>query len=137
MAAIYMWIANWELYTTTIYPIESREAIDFTIDLDSGTMYLIPEDDMDIGGTFISASLLVILLSTSEQDDSMDIDGTFISATLSIILLDSPEQDDVMDIGGTFISASLDPILINSFHPDEALDFTIDLDPSNCSMTAA
>jgi hypothetical protein len=123
------------LVTSTLYPIEVKEALLFAISLSSGAMYPINEDQMDLGHSLTSGTLRLILKTTGPYEDQMDLGHALSSGTLRQILKSTGPYEDQLDLGHSLTSGALDQILIETTAPEEALEFSISLDSSNCSMT--
>lgn len=139
MAAIYQWFIGditYELYTTTLYPLEATEGLTFTIDIDLGEMHEISSDSMDQTMSLVSMVKVDGLLLAPEQDDELDQVMTVVSIDKYIGLLLAPEQNDQLDQVMTLLSMTLDQKLITAYSPDEGIELDIDLDSSNCSMDA-
>jgi hypothetical protein len=112
-------------YTTTPYPIEVIEEMQFGIDVSGGSLSLVPEDDAETA----------ILLDYGPDEDDVDYGHTLTSIVLTEILLDyGPDEDDA-DYGHTLTSVTLTNKLVEADTPDEELDLGCDIKPSACSMT--
>jgi hypothetical protein len=114
MAAIYQWfVGDIEVLTTTLYPIEVQEGLNFTIDLDYGNMRNVDNDDYIFAG------------------------GGFEDAYSTPILLTGPEPNDDYIMSYGFDDAYPEDKLVIAYTPDQGLIFTVDLDSANCSMIDA
>jgi len=134
MAAIYQWFVGKEVvYTTTLYPLEAGDALDFTVTLEEFSMSALPEDFMEFGVTFLSGLLEDILIEWGPPDDAVDFGVTFVSGLLETILIDWGPPDDYGEFGVTFISGLLEDKLVEIYAPDEALNMAIAL--HSISMT--
>jgi hypothetical protein len=136
MAAIYQWFDFLEEeYTTTLYPVEVVELLEFTCELEGGGLYNIIEDEVDINGNLLSAELYQILISTTSPYDDADIDGDLLSADLYQILISTTSPYDNADINGDLLDCTLLDLLVIVDTPDESLQLDMELYPSGCSMT--
>ena len=137
MAAIYQWFPTGQLMylTTTPYPVDINDRMEFSVTLDIGGMYLIPNEGLDATMTFMSMDLQQILKSTGPYYDAFDASMTFMSMDLRQILKSTGPYYDAFDSTMTFLSMDLVAKLVTIDTPDEALSTTIELSTADCSMT--
>jgi len=128
MAAIYQWFPGGGIFlTTTIYPAEATDTMDFSASLVYGLMLPILPDPMDGNVESLSGSITVVLLSSGPHDDP--IDGRVISLTGSItaVLLSSGPHDDPMDGRVISLSGSITPKLVEAVLEENAMDIGVSL----------
>jgi hypothetical protein len=119
--------------TTTLYPLEAQDAIEFSVTLAEGALWPIPVDNMDLGVEFLSGTLTEILLETPVNEDNMDMGVNIINGVLVTILLDIGPYPDDMNLGVTFVDGLLEAKLVSIYAPDEALEMSVTL--ASGSMT--
>lgn len=137
MAAIYQWFPTGQLMflTTTPYPIEVIDGLEFNVQVGFGGLYLIPNESIDIGATMVSMDLRQILKETGPYYEELDIAQTMVSMDLRQLLKTSGPYYEQLDISQTFISMDLVAKLVTVDTPDEALEMNIELSTGECSMT--
>ena len=137
MAAIYMWIEMYEEeYTTTLYPLETQDAIVVSIAFEDGYMEYTDFDPVAFGTDLVSITVLVILLDAPEQTDSISQGTDLASIVIYKILLDAPEQTDSISQGTELVNITVDAILITTYMPDQGVITSANLDSASCYMTS-
>ena len=136
MAAIYQWFEGGDVvYTTTLYPIEEREGVNFNISL-LDAYYLPAEvDEYNFTCEFLSAGTLQVLLDGSAEDE-YNFTVSFEEANITQILLDSAAEDEYA-FTCEFLGGGLQiiVIVITGYSPDQGLILGIDLDTANTTLT--
>lgn len=137
MAAIYQWFPTGQLMflTTTPYPIEALDSFDFSVTLDLGGMYLIPNEGFDSTMTMMSMDLRQILKTTGPYYEAFDSTMTMMSMDLKQILKTTGPYYEAFDSTMTFLSMDLVAKLVTIDTPDEGMAVSITLSTSDCSMT--
>ena len=84
MAAIYQWFpsGDWIILTTTLYPVEFSDSLNFSVDITGGELRPIPGDEYNQTSDLLGAELLTILLSHGPDDIPYDQSGTVLAADL-------------------------------------------------------
>lgn len=137
MAAIYMWpVEDQIILTTTLYPVEVVEGLQFGISLDSGRMEPIPMDYLEytqdiIGGSYIQKRWFYTdgpYIESLEYTQDI-IGGSYIQKRWFYV--DGPYEESVeytQDvIGGTYIRKK-----IEADSTDESLQLSVTI--GTCSM---
>jgi hypothetical protein len=138
MAAIYQWfVADVQVWTTTLYPVEAVEGLKFSIDVKGGLMWTPPEEDYAFSYGFDGAAHQQILLTGPIEEDDYGFACGFVSAGHTAILLVGPTEEDDYAFSYGFSDAEIINKLITTYMPEQGLIFTIDVDSANCSMTDA
>ena len=136
MAAIYMWIEDQEvIVTTTLYPIEVIDGVDFAISLVSGLTQEVIEDAYDFSVTVLDVGLIEVLISEGPFDDAYDFSVTVLDVGLEQVLISEGPFDDAYDFTVTVLDVGLELKLVTGLMPDEGIDFAISL--VSGSMTPA
>jgi len=120
-------LPNLVVATTTPYPIEAVEALDFSVTLESSLFMTIPFAEFDVSFAFQSGTLEQILLSAPTQTADFDTSFTLNTAVLNDLLLVISPQEAAFDTSFAFLSGELVSKLVSAFAPDEALDFSLSL----------
>lgn len=137
MAAIYQWfIADAQVFTTTLYPIEATEAMELSIDFDVAYLEEVPADQLTHGVTMLEVTIREALLYAPEQIDEITHGVTLLEVSIRPGLLEAPEQVDYLTHGVTMLEVTIEMVLITVYTPDEAMDIAIALDTGSCSLTA-
>ena len=113
--------------TTTIYPIESPEALAMSIALDEAVMSPISEDAVDTSNAFLGAVMVETLISTDPIDDAVDTSNAFLGAVMNQTLISGGPYDDAVDTDNAFLGAVMEDKLVQVYAPDEALQMSIAL----------
>jgi hypothetical protein len=71
--------------TTTLYPLEAQDALEFSVTLAEGSMAPIPEDNMDHGATFLSGTLEDKLVSYEMEPEGMDLTIAFTFGEMTVL----------------------------------------------------
>lgn len=142
MAAIYMWFDGTIVYTTTLYPVDATDAIDFGGTLASGSMQEPPNDDaqysegVPLNGTYIQ--LRWFYSYGPESDDAqysegVPLDGTYIQ--LRWFYSYGPESDQAQWVEGVPLDGTYISKRVWADSPDEKIDFSC-APTTSCSMDA-
>lgn len=138
MAAIYMWFQIYEEeYTTTLYALESDDALLISADI-GDDLYMAPidEDAMTVSHELLAVSTQVLLLDAPEQEDDITVSHQLTDIVVTPLLLDAPEQEDDIQVSHQLMDLTVDQILITTYFPDAGQHITADLIPGSCYMTA-
>jgi hypothetical protein len=135
MAAIYQWFPTSEVtYTTTLYPIEAKDGMNFAFDIDIGGLTDVAVDPARYNPDFMGAWKAEVLFDTSlDEDAQYAAHITGIGKGLS--LEEAGPFDEEGEYAAHFIDAFKEHKLIRGWMPDEGMDFAFDLDTANCSLT--
>jgi hypothetical protein len=110
--AYFQWgedVALTQTLTTTLYPLQAQDAIEFSVTLAEGNLAPIPNDNMDHGATFTSGILLAAL-NSGPYPDSMDHGWSFTSGLLEDKLVQVYAPDEAIEMSVTLASGSMTPI---------------------------
>lgn len=138
MAAIYMWMQrDLQVFTTTLYPLEVIDAVQFQFDISSASMSPIPQDSLTLSANLIAVTLNQILLSYGPGQDELDISANLIGVILNQILLSYGPGEDELDISADLIEVELLQILVTADTPDEKLQLAFDINATGWLLTPA
>lgn len=137
MAAIYMWIDQEVIVTTTLYPIEVIDGIDLSISMVSGNMAPVPNESLDVGApALVSVYMEVVLNELPIEDEALDITVAVPVVYMEMVLYALPVEDEALDVlVPAVIDVTLESLLVTGLMPDEGIDFAISL--VSGSMTPA
>ena len=110
MAAIYQWYENGILYTiltTTLYPGELLDGVEFDISLVDGYLLPIALEAVEFGFSFIAGNIETILLSTGPHDEAVEFGFSFIEGNLEEKLVEAVIEDHALDFTIALINGSL------------------------------
>lgn len=132
MAAIYQWFVNKAVVvTTTPYPIEVIESVEFDADVGAFNMRDIYGDDLESGWSFTTGELRVLLKSYGPDSDDVDSSWSFTTGEMRVLLREyGPDSDDV-DVAWSFDAASLVLKLIQTQIYPHGLDMAPQLNSIN------
>ena len=129
--AYFMWGAGTSVQsltlTTTLYPIEVVDQMDFSASLVFGGMSPIPKEALDMGASAISANLETVLFQIGPYDEALDMGVAAVSANLETVLFQIGPYDEALDVSVSAISANLTTLLVSALMPDEGIDFSVAL----------
>ena len=137
--AYFMWGAGTseqsEILTTTLYPLEEIDGIEFTVDLLAGAMRAIPNDDAAHHSVFIGGDIRQIRLEQTVPGDDAAHHSVFVGGDIRQIRLEQTVPGDQASHHSVFIGGDIRPKLITIYAPDDGIEMTVDLFPANCHMT--
>lgn len=138
MAAIYMWFQrDVQYYTTTLYPIETTDGIQFSISVDATTMGNIESDTYAFSYGFLGGSIDQILLSGPTPEDLYSFSYGFMDAYIDQILLFGPTSEDTYTFSYGFMDAVLEDKLITTYAPDQGITLACTVDSAAWYMDPA
>lgn len=126
MAAIYQWYEDLGvILTTTLYPIEVVDAVQFDgASLTSGYLWNMPTDAIDHGTPqLVAAQLDHIRIEFTADPEAIDRSWSLVGAQLDHIRIEFSTDPESIDIGWALVNAGLDSKKVVAYHPDEAVDF--------------
>ena len=139
MAAIYMWIEDQEvIVTTTLYPIEVIDGVDFGISMVSGSMAPVPNESLDVTApSVLSVYMEVVLNELPIADEALDVSAVdIVDVYMEMVLFALPVQDEALDVTAVAVlDVTMESLLVTGLMPDEGIDFAISL--VSGSMTPA
>ena len=134
MAAIYQWFeTNIQELTTTLYPIEVVEGMQFSVEMTEGSMRQASFDHMSVGHDAVSGTLVQVYQEDGPYDDHMMMDHDAVSGVLVQVYLSDGPYDDHMSVSHDAVSGVLANGLIYALMPDEGMMFGLSL--TDASMT--
>jgi hypothetical protein len=139
MAAIYQWfegIVEVQIWTTTLYPLETADALKFDVDINVASLDAIESEYIELGMTLLSMDVVPTLISGSMDDDYLELGMTLISLDVELILITGSMDEDFLELGMTLVDMDVIPKLITIYSPDQGLIMDVDLDTANCSLDA-
>lgn len=113
--------------TTTLYPIENEDALEFAASLLGGDFRTIPMEDLDVFFHLQYGDMHSILISTGPYGEALDVTFTMAYGTLYQILKTIGPKNEAMDVSFHLQYGDLDAILVTADTPDEALEFSASL----------
>jgi len=137
MSAIYMWFQIYEEeYTTTLYPLETQDALLMSVDMgNSNYMAPIDFDQITFASELTAIVVRPLLLSAPEQNDEIEFHHELVSIVVRPLLLAAPEQNDEIAFGHELVDIIVRTILITTYMPDQGILLGIDMVPGSCYMT--
>ena len=123
------------LLTSTLYPVEVIDGLDFSINLTSGHMLKTFDEPATNTMSLVSGKLLPTLLTAPIQEEAAINSMELVYGDLYTTLTTAPTVDEAGTNSMELISGDLKNNLIFALTPDEGLDFVIVL--TSGSMTAA
>lgn len=127
--------SNLQVVTTTPYPIEAVEGAEFSVDLHSGIMQPIVQDQFTHEGDIDDWTLTDIRIESGPHDDSFTHTGDIEDWILTDILITTGPHDDDFKHEGDLIAWVMEDKLVTATAPPEGAEFLIACDESNCTMT--
>jgi hypothetical protein len=116
-----------QILTTTLYPAEATDAMEFGIALIAGLMEVVPEEDLEFNFAVLDGDILSILLSTGPHDEALDFNFAVLDGDIELILLSTGPHDEAMEFNFAVLDGNVESKLVEALMPDEAMDFTISL----------
>jgi hypothetical protein len=125
-----------QILTTTVYPLETAEALQLSIAISDETeLQPVPVDDGQYGFDVLGVTLTQTLISTEIQDDDGQYGFDVLGVTLSQILIAAGPFDDDGKYGFEVLGVTLEEKLVTVYAPDEALQLSIALDEDAWTLT--
>ena len=116
-----------QILTTTLYPIEQTEGLEFGINLQDGWLLNWPNDDLDTTFSVVDGNMQEILLNYGPDNDDLDTTFSVVDGNLQIVLLNYGPDNDDLDTTFSVIDGNLYPKLVVVDTPDEGLEFGLSL----------
>ena len=136
MAAIYQWFTGKEIVvTTTLYPIEIVEGMNFGVALTYGDMWPINQDETTASWDFLSGNMAQILHELPVEEDETEATWDFLAGNLIQILNELPVEADETEATWDFIEGFMEQLLVETWIEDSGMLIGIAVKPSLCSMT--
>ena len=115
------------ILTTTLYPIEEAEGLDFGLSLESGWLLTWPNDDLDVSFSVVGGNMQPILLNYGPDNDDLDVSFSVVDGNMQLTLLNYGPDNDDLDVTFSVIDGNLEPKLVTVDTPDEGLSFGLSL----------
>lgn len=124
MAAIYQWFVSGEfLFTTTVYPIEALDQLNWSASISGGATFGVAQDAAQFFMQVLNGELEAILYTTGIQNDDMDFTVTPLDSAMDQILFSTGIDVDELQFAATPIDSTMDLALVkHDVQPYEALD---------------
>lgn len=129
-------LAGQFLLTTPPYPLEQIEYLELSCNLTSGSMDLVPTDEVDTDFAPTGGTMPQILNDRTVGPDEVDTDFAPTGGTMPQILNDIDVGPDEVDTDFAPTGGTLDELLVTIHTPDEAIQWNCTLRDGECSMTA-
>jgi hypothetical protein len=124
MAAIYQWfVEDLQILTTTLYPIEVFEKLQFGISLVSGNMTAVPLEDFIFDILPLGGNIESVLYTTPLHDEAFEFDILPISGTIQKILYQTPMHDEAFEFDILAVQGNIREALVPALMPDEGMRF--------------
>jgi hypothetical protein len=125
MAAIYQWFTpeDLEILTTTLYPIEVFEKIQFGASLVFGSMVAVPLEAYSFGVIALGGNITPVLVTTPLHDEAYDFIVHPLGGNIAKILLTTPTEDDAYSFGVIPLGGNITESLVKVHMPDEGVGF--------------
>jgi hypothetical protein len=111
------------IITTTPYPIEIFEEMQFGCSLIFGSMNQVELEDYEFSIEALGGNIVQILLAAPIQDEAYDFEIEALDGDIWVILLATPIQDEAYGFGIAALDGSVTPALVSALMPDEGLSF--------------
>lgn len=126
MAAIYQWYEDLGvIFTTTIYPIESQDAITFSVSFQGGYLNVPEEDFWQWSQSMVTGDLLQVYLPIPEQSDEWKWVESITTADLIQAYLPLPEQTDEWNWVESMVSGDLLLALVKVDTQTDGMTFAV------------
>ena len=136
MAAIYMWFQrDVQVLTTTLYPLEVVDAVQFSFDIEDASMSLIPQDELGYSADLLGVTLTEILLTYGPLQDQVYYGADLLAVSLNTILLTHGPVNDELFISSDLLDVNLISLLVTVDTPDEKLQLDFDINATGWHMT--
>ena len=136
MAAIYMWFEHeLQIWTTTLYPIEVNDSLQFACNLTYGEMRIVQVEEIDLSSDLLAITIEAILLDYGPDDVPFDLSSDLLSITIEQILFTYGPDDVAFDQSSDLLSITIQDKLVIADTPDERLQLGCNVNPSGCSLT--
>lgn len=128
MAAIYQWIVDdGVVVTTTLYPVESSDGVEFSVDLGLSILREIHNSDMSVTVNAIGGTLDTVLLSVNVGPTDMSITTVPLDGELTTILNSRDAGPTEMSVSTMPLDGILDTQLVTIQAPPRGAEFSITL----------
>lgn len=133
MAAIYQWIIVDDVtVTTTPYPIESSDGVEFSITLGLSILREIQNTDMSIKTVPLNSEMTTVLLSVDVGPTEMSIKTLPLESVLTTILNERTADPTELSIKTLPLDGMMQKQLVTIQAPPRGAEFSITL--GNCSL---
>jgi hypothetical protein len=116
-----------QVLTTTLYPAEALDGMEFGISLVSGLMRPIPNEDLSFSYGVVSGDMSQILLVAPIADEALEFSYGVVSGTLEEVLIVTGPHDEALEFSYGVVDANMEDKLVSAVLPDEGMDFGISL----------
>lgn len=124
MTAIYQWfIADLQVFTTKLYPLEVFEKLQIGVSLISGSLTPIPLEDWDAVISCLDGSIRAALITIPTKDEDWDAVISCLDGSIRIGLITAPTQDEDWDAVISCLDGTVVPSIVQALMPDEGLHF--------------
>jgi hypothetical protein len=113
--------------TTTLYPIELTDGLDFSVALQGGLLVTWPLDDLDVSFSVVGGNMQLGLLDYGPDNDDLDVLFSVVGGNMQVILLTYGPDNDDLDVTFSVVDGNMEPKLVTIDTPDEGLEFGLSL----------
>jgi hypothetical protein len=124
MAAIYQWFGDkGVIYTTSLYPVESVDAIEFSVSF-AGNFWNVPlEDEHQFSVSIVGGDLMQVLLTAPPLEDEHQFSVSMVEGDLLQVYLTAPPLEDSHQFSVQLVEGDLYGALVRVNTQDDAMIF--------------
>ena len=124
MAAIYQWfVADLQIFTTKLYPLEVFEKMQIGVSLISGSLTSIPLEDWEMSISCWEGSILQAVITTQTHSEDWEMVITTLDGSIRIGLVTVPTKEEDWDMAISCLDGIVVPSIVQALMPDEGLQF--------------
>ena len=116
-----------QILTTTLYPIEETDGLDFGLSLQGGLLVTWPTENLDVTFSVVDGNMQEILLDYGPDNDDLDTTFSVVDGNMQVILLTYGPDNDDLDVTFSVVDGNMAPKLVTVDTPDEGLEFGLSL----------
>jgi hypothetical protein len=116
-----------QVLTSTLYPAEELDSMEFSISLVAGLMGPVPVEHVEFNFAALDGDIETILSSTGPHDEAVDFAFEALDGSIETILLSTGPHDDAVEFNFAALDGNIEAKLVEALLPDEAMDITISL----------
>jgi hypothetical protein len=134
MAAIYMWyVLDDVIVTTTLYPVESSDGVEFSVSLALGILRQIHNTNMSVQVLPLDGTLTTILLDTEANPTEFAVSTLPLDSLLTTILNERDADPTDFGVSTLPLDGVLTTQLVTIQAPPRGAEFSITL--GSCNLT--
>jgi hypothetical protein len=125
MAAIYMWFSpeDLEILTTTLYPIEVIDKIEFGVSLIGGSMTPVPLEAYEGYVLALGGDISTVKQSTGPHDEAYESFVAALGGSITNMLITDGPYDEAYDSYVLALDGLITEALVKTFMPDDGIRF--------------